>query len=85
METTKVRRECQKEEMSCALGGSIALWKERWPLALVTPSQHQVAPPWVLTRRYFREVLMGDDYVLSVKNDYALTPLPSVTLWTVTG
>lgn len=49
MEITKVRRECQKEEIFCTRGGPNALWKEHFHLALVTPSQHQMAPPWVLT------------------------------------
>lgn len=84
MDTAKVRELCQKEGISCAPGNPKALWEGCCYLAPVTPSQHQVAPSWVFTKRFVREALMMDnDYILSVKNDYARIPLRSVTSWTV--
>lgn len=65
--------------------GSQCLMERTLALSSGDPISAPSGPTLGPHKEFLREVLMGDDYILSVKNDYALTPLPSVTSWTVTG
>lgn len=85
METTKVEKGVSKRGNILYTWGSQCLVERSLALSsddpILAPSSRTLCPH----KEIFEESLMGGDYILSVKNDDALTPLPSVTSWTVTG